>query len=197
MQYDDRNIVLFGCQMIGDARSDHSLSAGNDLQCSRETLTFESILEKIYEFADLERNYIVAKRKYVKISSSSMDEITREIGIEKSDLQAVYYCALDCAFLASLISSNNWRSTLLKYHDSCLGYLQANHFHYYLTGIYFWETFRLQTISILFHCVSRQVIPMFHYCCDCLNNDTCNHSCCKVWLEAACKKAGVHYVSSV
>ena len=193
VQYGDRTIVLFGCQMVGENTviDQHSPSAGNQLPLNRKKLTTDFVLEKIYEFADLQRKYIVAKRKYkTGAEGISVDDLTKKIGIEKSDMPAVYYSALDCAFLASIASDDNWRSNLYEYHETLHAYLQSNHFQYFLSGVYFWETFRAQTISLLLHCISNQAIPLFHYCSDCLDNEICSHLCCKLWLQNACNKVG-------
>ena len=66
------------------------------------------ILEKIYETADKQRNYLVAKRKYNLTEESVVDDIVKNIGIEKSDFPAIYYCALDCALMASITHDDNW-----------------------------------------------------------------------------------------
>ena len=75
-----------------------------------------------------------------------------------------------------------------NYHETLLIYLHSKRFQYYLSGVYFWETFRAQTLSLLLHCLSCQAIPLFHYCSDCLNRDI---SCCRLWLQNACTKASV------
>ena len=196
VQYGDRSIVLFGCQMVSEDtvhdQHKHSPSADNKLQPSEEKLTNEFLLEKVYEFADLQRNYIVAKRKYkANTKVISIDAVAKKIGIDKSDLPTVYYSALDCAFLASITSDDSWRSNLNEYHEALLAYLQSNRFQYYLSGIYFWETFRAQTIPLLMHCVCSQAIPLFHYCSDCLDHEICSHLCCRLWLQNACNKVGV------
>ena len=103
VEYGDKSIVLFGCQMVGEdtviGHHQDSPSTGSELQLSKEKLTIDFVLEKIYEFADLQRNFIVAKRKYkTSAEGVSIDTVTQTIGIDKSDLAAVYYSALDCAF---------------------------------------------------------------------------------------------------
>ena len=105
--------------------------------------------------------------------------------------------AIDCGFLASLTDDDQWRSTLGMYHETLLGYLQSNRFQCYLSGLYFWENFRAQTIPLLVTCVSRQAIPLFHYCSDCVNQGTCSHICCKLWLETACRNAGLQSLQPV
>ena len=112
-------------------------------------------------------------------------------------LTTLYYLAIDCGFLASLTDDDQWRSTLGMYHETLLGYLQSNRFQCYLSGLYFWENFRAQTIPLLVTCVSRQAIPLFHYCSDCVNQGTCSHICCKLWLETACRNAGLQSLQPV
>jgi hypothetical protein len=200
VEYGDKSIVLFGCQMVGEdtviGHHQDSPSAGSELQLSKEKLTIDFVLEKIYEFADLQRNFIVAKRKYkTSAEGVSIDTVTQTIGIDKSDLPAVYYSALDCAFLATITGDESWRSNLNEYHEVLLAYLQSNRFQYYLSGVYLWETFRTMTISLLTYCVSNQVIPLFHYCSDCLEHDICSHSCCRLWLQNASIKVGMMSVA--
>ena len=86
VEYGDKSIVLFGCQMVGEdtviGHHQDSPSAGSELQLSKEKLTL--FLRK-YEVADLQRNFIVAKRKYkTSAEGVSIDTVTQTIGIDKS-----------------------------------------------------------------------------------------------------------------
>ena len=75
---------------------------------------------------------------------------------------------------------------------SCLLiYIHSHRFQYYLSGVYFWESFRAQTVSLLLDCVANQVIPLFHYCSDCVNDGLCPHECCNLWLQNACNRKGI------
>ena len=84
-----------------------------------------------------QRNYLVAKRKYNLTEESVVDDIVKNVGIEKSDFPAIYYCALDCALMASITHDDNWQLLLI---EALLAYLQLNRFQYHLSGVYLWET---------------------------------------------------------
>ena len=193
VQYGQENIVLFGCQMVGANTEKHSSTSDVQADHCMDTLTLDFMVEKIYEFSDVQRSYVVAKRKYKKSDDCvSIDDVTESIGLDKTDLSSLYYSALDCGFLASLTSDADWKATLIKYNEALLAYLQANYYQYYLSGIYFWETFRAQTTFFLVNSLTSQTIPLFHYCSDCVNNAPCTHSCCRLWLEKACSAVGMH-----
>ena len=196
VQYADETIILFGCQMVGveKAIDDHDKQLQeNKEQLSDNNVGVYDILEKIYETADNQRNYLVAKRKYNLTEESVVDDIVKNVGIEKSDFPAIYYCALDCALMASITHDDNWQLLLIEYHEALLAYLQLNRFQYHLSGVYLWEMFRAQTVS---HCTLDHIIPMFHYCCNCLDSGLCTHSCCRIWLQNVCKKVGLTCASS-
>ena len=198
VQYEDRYIVLFGCQMVPHTElSDTdacpvSLVSGNS---SSLITNADLVLDKVYVYADLQRNYILARRRYKQCAC--VDAISKLVDATTTDLTTLYYLAIDCGFLASLTDDDQWRSTLGMYHETLLGYLQSNRFQCYLSGLYFWENFRAQTIPLLVTCVSRQAIPLFHYFSDCVNQGTCSHICCKLWLETACRNAGLQSLQPV
>ena len=39
--------------------------------------------------------------------------------------------------------------------------------------------------------LSTQVVPVFHYCSQCLENGPCSHQCCRVWLTNICVQCGL------
>ena len=57
---------------------------GNKEQLSEKNMEMYDVLERIYETADNQRNYLVAKRKYTR-TESEVDDVTKTIGVEKSD----------------------------------------------------------------------------------------------------------------
>ena len=107
------------------------------------------------------------------------------------DLTTLYYLALDCGFLASLTQEQIWKDKLELYNITILHSLQQKQYQYFLSGIYFWESFRSQTIPILMQSLSAQVVPVFHYCSQCLENGPCSHQCCRVWLTNICVQCGL------
>lgn len=93
--------------------------------------------------------------------------------------------------MAGITNDDRWRANLIEYCETLLAYLHKSRFQYKLSGVYFWETFRTGTISILKNYIKSQVVPVFHYCSDCLHNEVCSHFCCKLWLQSACDRMGV------
>ena len=187
VEYGNKSTVLFGCQMVYDEGSSEQnrppVSDKPEVKISNEIL-----LDKIYQISDMQRNFIIAKRRFQKCAE--IDAIIETIGIDKSDLTSLYYYALDCGLLASTTTNESWRSDLEKYHEALLAYIHSHRFQYYLSGVYLWESFRAQTVSLLLDCVANQVIPLFHYCSDCVNDGLCPHECCNLWLQNACNRKG-------
>ena len=88
----------------------------------------------------------------------------------------------------SLTEDGQWKADLEKYCNTHLAFLQQNHFHYFLSGIYWWDCFRYQSVHILTQCMMEKSIPVFHYCSECIDDGPCTHHCCKIWLIQACMK---------
>ena len=200
VKYGDSYIVLFGCQMVPQEKGMddvEKITRADSVGCS---LSNDVILDKISVYADLQRNFIAARRKYkTNEESVSIEVLLKQVGIEKYDisdnaeLTFLFYLALDCGFLATLANDKQWKGKLTMYNETLFTFLQLKRFHYYLSGIYFWEKFRLQTIPVIKHSVLTQTIPLFHYCSDCVDQGPCSHHCCRLWLENTCNKYKVKH----
>ena len=146
-------------------------------------------------YADLQRQYFAARRQYKQqMDWDGMKAIIRDIGYDfrltaSPDLQLILYLALDCGFFATLTDD---RTELDKYYTTLLYFLQDHNFRYFLSGIYWWDCFRSQTIPMIIQCVIDNKIPLFHYCSECLDEGVCSHHYCKLWLMNKCHQCGVH-----
>ena len=78
----------------------------------------EFILDKIYQFADTQRNFIIAKRKFQK--SINIDSIIKSTGFDKSDFTTLYYNALDCGLLPNVTTNDIGDLNLLMIMNPCL-----------------------------------------------------------------------------
>lgn len=71
--------MLFGCQMVCDDRSSEQ-NRPSISDKSEAEINIEFVLDKIYEFSDMQRNFIIAKRKFK--TGANVDAIVETIGID-------------------------------------------------------------------------------------------------------------------
>ena len=193
--YNDSTIVTFGSQMVPCSSGDKDMRTA-EVSKSRNTLSQLEVLDKITSYADVQRNRVVTRWK-IEEAHMDLSEVLHELGVTECDLSsaddltALYYLALDCGFLANLTQEQTWKNKLELYNTTILQTLQQKQYQYFLSGIHFWDSFRSQTIPILMQSLSAQVVPVFHYCSQCLENGPCSHQCCRVWLTNICVQCGL------
>ena len=120
-----------------------------------------------------------------------METILQDIGYSiplntETDKTFVYYLALDFGLFSILTDDAHWKEELGRYNSTLLSFLQDHKFKYFLSGIYWWESFRLQTVPLILQCMMAKAIPLFHYCSECVDEGRCSHHYCKLWLLHAC-----------
>ena len=194
VSYGDLHVTLFAAEMVPN-----TVSTGNSAIDVQRTTTWEPriILDKICVYADMQRSLFSARRKYKQeLHSINMERKIKDIGYnftlgDDVDLTSLFYIALDCGFLSTVTEDDQWNKDLEKYSTSLLAFLQEKRFHYFLSGIYWWECFRCQTVHIVMQSVLEKAIPLFHYCSECVDDGKCTHACCKLWLRQACVHRGI------
>ena len=192
--YGDVHVTLFASEMVPSTCNKGN--SGIDIQ---GTKTWEQplILDKICVYADMQRSFFAAKRRYKhEIHVRDMERKIRDIGYDVTlggdvDLNLLFCIALDCGFLSTVIEDDQWNKDMEKYSTSLLAFLQDKQFHYFLSSIYWWECFRCQTVQIVIQCGLQKTIPLFHYCSECVDEGKCSHACCKLWLIQACIDRGI------
>lgn len=81
------------------------------------------VLDKIGLYADLQRNFFAARRKYnPSMSMDDMRVIIEYIGYniplsENADLTS-FYMAIDCGFIATLTDDEEWKNSLRLLFDT-------------------------------------------------------------------------------
>ena len=180
---DDSMLVLYSSELVpwNNEADQSTLISAECVHVSRK-----DILEKLREFADMSRDDAV-KSQYGCNSSieHTLDEILGDIGIKVDvnnldDLMTLFYLSMDCFFLYTLTSDMEFKGKCSSYASLLTKVLKNNHFGVYLSGIYFWELMRSQTVEQLLHELSFKYVPVFHKCSECIGR-TCKHVCCKNW----------------
>ena len=192
--HDNQSIVLFGNEMVpylpSPCKNSESIQSVN----ASPPLDQHLVLDKIGAYADLQRNFFAARRKYnPSMSMDDMRVIIEHIGYnipmsENADLTSLFYIALDCGFIATLTDDEEWKTSLENNYSTLLHYLQSKRFQYFLSGIYWWDRFRSHTIPLIIYAVSSKTVPLFHYCSECLDEKPCTHQCCRLWLIHTCQQ---------
>ena len=186
--YGGEHVTLFASEMVPNTTLSKS-NSDTDIQTSRLWET-HAILDKICVYADMQRSFFSARRKYKQgMDVMDMERKIKDIGYTfdvGNDLTSLFYIALDCGFMSILTEDHQWNTDLETLSTSVLAFLQEKRFHYFLSGIYWWECFRCQTVHIFIQCIMDKAIPLFHYCSECIDEGKCSHACCKLWLVQAC-----------
>ena len=199
VSYSDEHIVLFATEMVPAGTTCSRTTTTPDDHEQNKSMQWEPrlVLERISQYADLQRSFFLARKKYKPdLDFKDMECIIGDVGYkvkldEKADLVSIFYLALYCGFLSTLTEDGQWEADLEKYCNTLLAFLQQNHFHYFLSGIYWWDCFRYQSVHFLTQCMMEKSIPLFHYCSECIDDGPCTHHCCNIWLIQACMKRGI------
>ena len=134
VSYGHLHVTLFAAEMVPN-----TVSTGNSAIDVQRTTTWEPriILDKICVYADMQRSFFSARRKYKQeLHSINMERKIKDIGYnftlgDDVDLTSLFYIALDCGFLSTVTEDDQWNK---EYSTSLLAFLQEKRFHYFLSG---------------------------------------------------------------
>ena len=115
VSYSDEHIVLFATEMVPAGTTCSRTTTTPDNHEQNKSMQWEPrlVLERISQYADLQRSFFLTRKKYKPdLDFKDMECIIGDVGYkvkldEKADLKSIFYLALDCGFLFTLSLSGN------------------------------------------------------------------------------------------